>query len=274
MVENHGIDRDRLSVLTGALVLGLALGRFLDVPFRPMSTSVLGSQLDLYLSATSTMMLIMGGMAITGTESLVRSHPLARQGKLGRSFMFWILPSLLVLGIGAWLNEIEEVAPWAVALFLGGIVVALTLAGEYRLIDPGRHIDSRLMWAQLVLIHLVAFMLFSRIYDLRARSILSATAVLLATTLLAARLFWPAMERPSLAFIYATVPGALLGQLTWVLNYLPLTALQGGLILLVAFYAVAGLLQQFLAGRFDRRTVLEYVGVAAAALLVVALIIR
>ena len=158
-IERHGIDRDRLSVLTGALILGLALGRFLDVPLRPVSTSVLGSQLDLYLSATSIMMLIMGGMAITGTESLIRSHPLARHGELERSFMFWILPTLLVLALGAWLNTIENAAPWAVALLIGSVLIALALAGEYRLVDAGRHTDSRLAWAQLVLIHLVAFVL-------------------------------------------------------------------------------------------------------------------
>jgi hypothetical protein len=274
MIEHHGIDRDRLSVLTGALVLGLALGRFLDVPLRPLSISILGSQLALYLSATSIMMLIMGGMAITGTESLVRSHPLARQGKLARSFMFWILPSLLVLGLGTWLNTIESAGLWAVGLLIGSILIALTLAGEYRLVEAGRQTSSKLMWAQLVLVHLVAFMLFSRIYDLRARSLLSATAVMLVTTLLAARLFWPTVDRPARAFMYAAIPGILLGQMTWVLNYWPLTSLQGGLILLIFFYVVVGLLQQFLAGRFDRRIVIEYVGVAAVALLVVTLAVR
>jgi hypothetical protein len=272
--ENSGIDRDRLSVLTGALVLGLALGRFLDVPLRPLSTNVLGSQLALYLSATSIMMLIMGGMAITGTESLVRSHPLARQGKLGRSFMFWILPAMLVLGLAAWTNSIENAAPWAGALLIGSILITLALAGEYRLVDVGRRTNSKLLWAQLVLVHLVAFMLFSRIYDLRARSLLSATAVLLVTTLLAARLFWPSVGRPATAFLYGAVPGILLGQLTWVLNYWPLTSLQGGLILLIFFYVLVGLMQQFLAGRFGQRIVLEYVGVAVVALLVIALAVR
>ena len=273
-MNHHGLDRDRLSVLTGALTLGLALGRFLDVPLRPLSTSVLGSQLGLYLSATAIMLLIMGGMAVTGTESLIRSHPLARQGKIGRSFMFWILPAMLVLALGAGLSAIENEVLWAAALLSGSILIALTLAGEYWLVEPDRPINPRVMWAQLVLIHLIALVLFGRIYDLRARSLLSATAVMLATTLLAARLLWPSVGRPSAAFVYAAVPGLLLGQLTWALNYWPLTSLQGGLILLVFFYAVVGVLQQFLAGRFGRRIVLEYVGVAAGALLLIALAAR
>jgi hypothetical protein len=274
MIEQRGIDPDRLNVLTGALILGMALGRFLDVPIRPLSTSILGSQLALNLSATSIMMLIMGGMAVTGTESLIRSHPLARQGKLARSFMFWILPAMLVLGLAAWLNAIENVALWAIALLIGSILIALTLAGEYVLVDPGHQMSSKLLWAQLVLVHLVALMLFSRIYDLRARSLLSATAVVLVTTLLSARLFWPTVGRPATALLYAAVPGILLGQITWVLNYWPLTSLQGGLILLIFFYVVVGLIQQYLAGRFDRRIAFEYVGVAAVALLVVGLAVR
>jgi hypothetical protein len=63
-----------------------------------------------------------------------------------------------------------------------------------------------------------------------------------------------------------------LGQLTWVLNYSRLSSPQGGALLLLAFYTLAGLMQQYLAGRFDRQVVQEYGAVALIGVLLLALI--
>jgi hypothetical protein len=38
----HGLDRDRLGVLSGAILLALALGRFVETPVRPLITTLLG----------------------------------------------------------------------------------------------------------------------------------------------------------------------------------------------------------------------------------------
>jgi hypothetical protein len=64
-----------------------------------------------------------------------------------------------------------------------------------------------------------------------------------------------------------------LGQLTWVLNYWPLSSLQGGVILLITFYLIGGLTEQFLAGRLNRRVTIEHVGLALIALLLVAAVV-
>ena len=43
---------------------------------------------------------------------------------------------------------------------------------------------------------------------------------------------------------------------------------------MIFFYVLVGLMQQFIAGRFGQRIVLEYVGVAVVTLLVIALAVR
>ncbi len=263
------LDRDRLSVLTGALLLALAMTRLLEVPIRPVSTVFLGSQLGLDLSATTIMPTIMLGMGITAAESLVRSHPFARQGKLNRSAMFWIVPGLLVAALAAWLVSVNDIGLWTAGLLVSSILIPLALAAEYAAVDPAPGRRSAIQWGQTVLIHLLAVIIFTRIYDIRARSLLSGTAVLVITTLLATRIFWPLVDDVGSAFLLGATTGVLLGLMTWVLNYWQLSSLQGGLLLLAMFYVVMGLIQQYLYGRFGKQILLEYGSVGVLSLLVI-----
>lgn len=273
-MKEIALDRDRLSVLTGALLLTLAMTRLLDVPILPVGTVFLGSQLGLDLSGTTLMPMIMLGMGITAAESLVRSHPIARQGKINRSTMFWIVPGLLVAALAAWLVSMNDIGLWTAGLLISSILIPLALAAEYAAVDPAPRRRSALQWGQTVLIHLLAVIIFTRIYDVRARSLLSGTAVLLVTTLLAARVFWPLVEDVGSAFIYGVTCGVLLGLMTWVLNYWKLSSLQGGLLLLAMFYVVVGLLQQYLYDRYSRQIILEYGGVGVLTLLIVLLAVN
>jgi len=162
------IDRDRLSVLTGALLLALALARLLETPIRPIfSTSVLGSPLGLNLSASTVMQLIVLGITITGMASLVRSHPLAEMGQLNQRFMFWIVPGLLGMGLASWLNQLEALGLWT-AVFLACIfLIPLMFTVEYSAVDPVNRQTTLMQWAQLALVHLTAVLLFTFFYHTR-----------------------------------------------------------------------------------------------------------
>ncbi len=128
----------------------------------------------------------------------------------------------------------------------------------------------------MMLVHLTAVALFTLIYNARLRSLMSATAISLATVMLSARLFWVSKSNLTRALQYGGVTGLILGQVTWGLNYWRLSGLQGGLFLLLVFYMVIGLIQQFQQGQLDDgrntpRIILEYGGVAIVTLLLVAL---
>jgi hypothetical protein len=265
----HGLDRDRLGVLSGAILLALALGRFVETPVRPLSTSVLGSPLGINLSATILMLLVMAGMAVTAVESLLRSHPLVRQNELMRTYHFWIVPGLLVVGLTGWLAAFEDIGFWTLGLMASAIIVPLSLAAEYAAVDPEQRGSAFVGWAETLLVYLAALILFTRVYDLGVRALLSGTAVLFVTTLLVTRLLWYSTKRPSLAAGYGLAVGLIIGLVSWALNYLPLSTVAGGLILLVLFYALVGLIQHYLTANLDRRNILEYVGVTAVSLLLI-----
>lgn len=268
------LDRDRLSVLSGALVLGLALGRFIDVPSRSVGLDVLGSPLDLNLSATTMMLLLSAGLGATAVESLVRSHPLAIGGQLTRTVMYWIMPALLVLGLAGWLMAFDGVGAWTAGVIVGAVLVPVALAAEYANVDPADRERPIVRWGERALIFLVAFLLFSRIYDLRARALLSGTAVFVVGALLAARYLWFDAGRVREALLYGATIGLLLGLFTWAVNYWSLSAMQGGLLLLLLFYTLIGLIQQSLAGLFSRQVVVEYGIVLLVGVLIVILGLR
>ena len=273
MVLTERLDRDRLSVLTGVIILALALTRFMESPIRPLSTTILGSTAGIDLSATTLAPLLIGSLGLTAAESLVRSHPLARRGQLGRSAVYWIVPGSISLALASWLILVEDLGVWTVGIIASSILIPLALAAEYRSIGPSDQNRIVLIWGQRLLVYLAALLLFTRIFDWRARTILSGTAVLLVAALLSARLYWANGANRGDSILYGLVVGFLLGQLTWVLNYWPLSSLQGGVILLIAFYLVFGLTEQFLGGRLNRQAALEHVGLSLAGLVLVAVVV-
>jgi hypothetical protein len=178
-----------------------------------------------------------------------------------------------MLGLAGWLNQAADLGLWTLGVIGSAVAVPLALAAEFAAVArPGRE-RTLLEWGQTALIHLVAFLLVALIYEARARTLASGTAVTVVTALLAGRLFWHRLRSGRRALLYGATVGILLGQSTWVLNYWRLNSLQGGLFLFVLFYALAGLIQQYLDGRLERQVALEYTGISLGALLLVGLLL-
>jgi hypothetical protein len=268
------IDRDRLSVVTGALLLALTLARLLDVPDRTFNIDVLGSPLGVSLSETTILMLVIAGLAATGVESLVRAHPLIRQGALQRTVVFWIVPALLSMALASWLSRIPDVALWTLGMLAAALLVPFALVAEYTAVSPGLRRDTWLQWSYNVLIHVVALILLFALYDVRLRGLLGAPLLFITITLLASRLYWSLTGSTRKAVTYGAVTGLPLAQLLLIINYWPLSGFQGGLVLLLAFYVVVGLMQRYLKEeRLERQYILEHLVVALTALVVILLVV-
>lgn len=119
--------------------------------------------------------------------------------------------------------------------------------------------------AHVQLTHLVAFLALAMIYINKVRSLLSATTVAIVAGLLFLQLTdgerFPAERR----FIYGLVGAVVLGEVTWALNYWPLTGWTGGALLLVAFYLLAGLILAQVRGGLRAGRLAEYGLVSAIA---------
>jgi Protein of unknown function (DUF5656) len=177
----------------------------------------------------------------------------------------------------------------------GGLLFA-TFWAEHGLRRGGA--DPRLARLVLTVVgYVTAFALYTTVYQGKARTLISAPAIVLITVFLASRQLRLASQGDvspagapagaptaggpaeaegagpapwARALLYAAVVALATGEITWALNYWPLNGLFGGAFLLSAFYFLIGVLSHHLTGRLDRRLLAEYGAVAAAGTLLIA----
>lgn len=261
--------KDRLGIVVSLVVTGLILAILAPLPSYEVPLLVLGSDLTLRFSGTVQLAMIIVGLVATGVDAIMRTHPLVQGRTLPYRFTFWVLPTVLALAGLALLSEL----PWwgyQIVIILGtGAALAVAIVCEYRTIDPQ---DPRHRLARLLLnaaVYVSALLMLVLIYASRARSVISATGVLVSSILLALELLRVEGNQTARTWLYAVITGIVMAELTWALNYLAIDARVGGAALLLVFYAATGLAQQHLWKRLTRRVVFEYglVGLVGLALL-------
>jgi len=268
---------EKITVVVAVAVLGIALAVNVNPPFVALVL------LALVVTVSAGMDLVLRG------EARYRPTP-----------DLFILPAALVLGAVLFLQLLSSGAAIVAGLVVTGALLFAVFWAEHRLrrglADP--HLAATLL---SVVGYVAAFALFAAIYQAKARTIVSAPAIVLITFLLAARQFRPSDEAAgatgvdvatppaggatgaagrqeagegrapwSRALFYAAAAALATGEITWALNYWPLNGLFGGAFLLSAFYFLIGVLSHHLRGRLTTRLLAEYGTVAAAGTLLIA----
>jgi hypothetical protein len=262
------IDRDRLSIVLGAAALGFTLSKLVQLPTQRVGVEVLGSQLGVQVTTEWLMLAFVVGLVATGVHGLLRLHPGCPDGHVCHTFIFWILPGLTALAVGLLLGRADEMPLWVLGMSGGIILLGIAISSEFSAL--GRTEDEQLK-AELfttVVIYLLAGTLFLLIYGARARTLLTAPVLFGVSTLLAMRHLWRRSERPARIVLYGCVVGLVMSQTVWALSYWKITALSGAALLLLVFYAAAGIARQSLREEMSARAVLEYglVGLVTAGL--------
>jgi dipeptide/tripeptide permease len=262
---------NRLSLLVSLALAGLALSSLVDLPVASLYLVVLGSPLGFDLSSRWLLMGLLVALICAGTNAVLRTHPRIRLGTIGEMAPFWVLPGLLTLALAVLLYRAPNMLIWLGELAVAAALLPLVILAEHRIVDPRDRYHSRARLGLNLVAYATALVLFTLIYGVRARSLLSASAMVLAGGLLALELLRGLKIEVTQKWIYALVTGLILGEITWALNYWWMGALPGGIFLFLVFYLVSGLAQQHLGGRLTRRVALEY---GVAALLCLGLIVR
>jgi len=211
----------------------------------------------------------------SGAQLAVAGGPANSNGHSVRRSRFFVpfepaVPALLVVGFTLFIQIFDNGIIQTLIIALA----AISFAALYWAQLHSRNVTDRYFGLANTILnvisHLCAFLLFSPIYGLKIRSILSATAVGLVTLVLVFELLsrdaaWhgamklPAEGRRSTVLLLSIVSGLVLAEFTWGLNYwAALTTLIGGAFLLVAFYVVYGLISHYVDHKLSRQTILEY----------------
>lgn len=254
---------DRVSVTVGMVLLGLVLFLVIDLPARTFAFVPLGSPLTVQLSEQWLRAMLAAGLAIAGTHSVVSVHPLVRSGQRQAGFTAWIVPGLSGFLAPFLLPLAPDLHYWLGGLGMTAVLTGSVILLEYYTADPDALDYTVARLALNLLAYGVALAAFVLIYQSRARSLVTATATAIVSSLVALNLLQGVGQPMRRTVLYAGLAGLVMGQSTWALNYWRIHTLTGGVLLLLFFYVAVGVAQQHLQGSLTRRVLAEFLTVAA-----------
>lgn len=259
---------NRVSVVVGLVLLSLVLFLVVDLPARTFVFAPLGSPLTVRLSEQWLRAMLTAVLAVAGAHSVVGAPLLARRGRRPARFAAWIAPGLVGFLAPFLLPLAPDLRYWLAGLGLTAVLMGSIILLEYYAADRPAGLSSPVSpraarLALSLLTYGVALAAFVLIYQSRARSLVTATATAVVSSLTALSLL-QGVDRPARrTALYAGLAGLVMGQCTWALNYWRIHALAGGVLLLLFFYVVVGVAQQHLQGSLTRRVLVEFLAVAA-----------
>lgn len=211
-------------------------------------------------------------VACLGSDQLIHAHWRKHRRQRRRYDMtLWIFPALIVVGGFLLLRLPFFGSPASIVLGIGLITVLFGGVVVCQLHSLSSE-DSHYALARFVLTllaYLSAFGIYSSIYAPRVRSAYSATAVTVVTFLICLELLRGHEVNGRRATLYAAILGLMVGEITWALNYWLVSPLAGGLLMLVVLYVGAGIVQSHMTRELGPRTLVEFGGVAVAAVALV-----
>jgi hypothetical protein len=207
------------------------------------------------------------GLAIGAVaEYHARLHPAFARAADRLRYTLWILPAMLTWAAGLalvlWRPDDLVVAP-GLPLF-GALLVGLAIFAQDREIAAADDAaEPATLPKQLLslLTYLAAFALFTLVYQIKERSLISATTTAGVAAVLSLVLLRGAGAPLQRTALYAALIGLSLGEVTWALNYWVVRELVGGAVLLLVYYVLVGLIEIVLRGELTRRLLMEYLGV-------------
>jgi hypothetical protein len=276
---------DRVSVVVGVILIGAVILLVLDIPPRIFQFTPLGTPLTLQITGTWAVSVLLVGLACAGTEALVRTHPAVRRGIVRHTSVTWILPALATMALIAYQSQpgvhpLSSPLNWLIGLIVGGGVLAWLILMNYRVLDASGSVSAEprsIRTALRLLAYPLSLILFAAIYRTRLRSLVTATAVAGVAFLLAlSTLLEPERAEgttngahPRRMILYAGVIGLMLGETTWALNYWQASAPTVGVMLMLLFYVLTGIVREYSKGTASRQTVAEFLVVAALGIWIV-----
>ncbi|MCL5950369.1 MAG: hypothetical protein M1132_01370 [Chloroflexi bacterium] len=249
---------DRLSLLVSFVLVGLTLSSILDLPSRRIDFSFLGSDANITVSGTWFLALLLAGLTAAGVDSIARTHPRVHLGEVQYIFILWILPSMIVVAATLVLALSEVRVYGLIGVVVAGALLVLVVLGEYITIDLNDRWYSTARLGINLAVYLAALVLFATIYSWKVRSLYSAPAIGIAAGLLALELFRGSEADLGRTWLFAAAVALSIAEFVWALNYWNATAFTGGGLLLVFFYALTGVTQQYLWGRLSKFVFVEF----------------
>jgi hypothetical protein len=271
----HG-PYDRISVIVGTILVGIVLLLVVDIPPRVFEFSPLGTPLTFSITSVWVVSALLIGLACAGTEAVMRIHPLIRRGVQKHTFPNWILPALGTLALTIALPRSPDLIDWLLGLTIGGGGLAWLMLMNYQVAAADAGSTERAAVAARLGLRLstlpLAVLLFTSVYRTRLRSLVTATSVALIAFLLAFSVLHHSEQTKrshGRTLLYSGIIGLVLGETTWALNYCQANALSVGVLLMVLFYVLTGIVREYIRTGIRGQAIVEFLIVAAVGIWIV-----
>jgi hypothetical protein len=154
-------------------------------------------------------------------------------------------------------------------LVLGGAILAWLMLAHYHTLG----LDERPRGMNVIVLRLSAYLLglvlFTAIYRTRMRSLVTATAATLVAFLISLSVLSNEKLPMRRVLLYPAVIALVLGQTTWAFNYWRADSLTVGVLMMLFFYVLVGVVQEYVHGAISRLVVVEFMAVAALGIWIV-----
>lgn len=229
-----------------------------------------GLLLFLYLSSGNRLVLLALVAAVAiGMDQALRTHPQADFRGVEATAIYLFVPVLFAIGAALFLRDTTGgVVVHLLAAAGAAVVFGLAARAEYVTVDASPETYPVARFALSLVSYLTAFALFTVVFT-SSLPLPAATLIVAVTALLLTVDILRELEvQTGTLFAYAAAVAAVIAEARWALYYLGLPDLLSGALLLVAFYELTGLVQSYLSGHLDRRTMQEFgvIGVVGAAI--------
>ena len=187
------------------------------------------------------------------------------------------LPVILTASFGLFLSQFDVSVLTQIVLAATYVVAMYTILLSENIFNVSSERNIPLVRAARTVGYLstlfVSFAIFTLLFGLGLNNFLFSVLVSVIAGLLFVQGVWQIELKdtdPRRLVYFSLVAGWVIGQVSWALSFWPLTPPKVGLAITAAVYVLLGIFQHYIRENLNKRTVVEYVFVAAA---VVALLI-
>jgi hypothetical protein len=213
-------------------------------------------------------------IAVLGTDGVLRqSWPRVFRDApdAADSTPYLFLPALLAIAAPMLIEHNVRGYLVVPAALLAGLVFTTVIAAQISSVLVTTPVYPLVRLVSTGAVYLTAFTLFSLSYVLDVELPASVAVVAVVAAMLGVEVFREGQVDPRETLIFSAVTGVILGEARWAMYYIPVGGYLAGLTLLLAFFLATGLLHSHLTRHLNNVVTLEYAGIAAAGVLLVAI---
>ncbi len=236
MQKNHYLpNTDQISIIAATIILTFALSGIISIPEENIRIVFWNIYIVFSLNTQTLVMIIASILAASGSDWLIRNHPLWR--KQQHTIEHWVIPLLTALVLGFLTSNLQRGLYSWLSFFLGAGFLMGILIAEYITVNPD---DLRYPIAVTVLIAIsyLLFLLFCILIRLLNYRLLFAIPGLFTATMLVSLRSLKLRHPQGWAFTEAILISILTSQIAAALHYWPISPLSFGLAIFGTAYAL------------------------------------